>query len=45
MTEEQREIINDLDIVIAVLQVRYNTYSINKLILIKEKLKKEWEKN
>jgi hypothetical protein len=42
---EQQEILNDIDIVIAVLEVRDNTYCINKLKAIKEKLKKEWEKN
>lgn len=42
---EQQEILNDIDIVIAVLEVRDNTYCINKLTSIKEKLKKEWEKN
>jgi hypothetical protein len=45
MTEEQREILRDLEVVVAVLEVRDNTYCINKLTSIKEKLKKEWEKN
>lgn len=44
MTERQ-EILNDIDIVIAVLEVRDNTYCISKLKAIKEKLIKEWEKN
>lgn len=45
MTEEQREVLRDLEVVLAVLEVRDNTYCINKLMSIKEKLKKEWEKN
>lgn len=45
MTEEQREVLRDLEVVVAVLEVRDNTYCINKLKAIKEKLKKEWEKN
>lgn len=40
---EQQEILNDLDIVIAVLEVRDNTYCINKLKAIKEKLKEQWK--
>jgi activator of 2-hydroxyglutaryl-CoA dehydratase len=40
---EQQEILNDIDIVIAVLEVRDNTYCINKLKAIKEKLKEQWK--
>jgi hypothetical protein len=40
---EQQEILNDIDIVIAVLEVRDNTYCINKLKTIKEKLKEQWK--
>lgn len=43
MTAHQREVLNDLDIVIAVLEVRDNTYCINKLKAIKEKLKEQWK--
>lgn len=45
MTEEQREILRDLEVVVAVLEVRENTYCINKLKGIKEKLKEQWKKN
>ena len=40
---EQQEILNNLDIVIAVLSVSDNTYCINKLKAIKEKLKEQWK--
>jgi len=43
MTEEQREILRDLEVVVAVLEVRDNTYCINKLKTIKEKLKEQWK--
>lgn len=41
---QQQEILNDLDIVIAVLEVRDNTYCINKLKKITEKLVEEFNK-
>lgn len=43
MIEEQREILRDLEVVVAVLEVRDNTYCINKLKAIKEKLKEQWK--
>lgn len=43
MTEQQQEILNNIEIVISVLSVSDNTYCINKLKAIKEKLIKEWK--
>lgn len=43
MTEQQRDILNNLEIVISILSVSDNTYCINKLKIIAEKLKEEWK--
>lgn len=43
MTQQQRDILNNLEIVISVLSVSDNTYCINKLKAIKEKLKEQWK--
>lgn len=43
MTAQQREVLNDLELVISVLSVSDNTYCINKLKKIKEKLKEQWK--
>jgi hypothetical protein len=44
MTAQQREVLNDLELVISVLSVSDNTYCINKLKKITEKLVEEFNK-
>ena len=44
MTEQQRDILNNLEIVISILSVSDNTYCINKLKIIAEKLVEEFKK-
>lgn len=44
MTQQQRDILNNLEIVISVLSVSDNTYCINKLKIISEKLVEEFKK-
>jgi hypothetical protein len=44
MTAKQREVLIDLEIVISVLSVSDNTYCINKLKIIAEKLVEEFNK-
>lgn len=44
MTQQQRDILNNMEIVISILSVSDNTYCINKLKIIAEKLVEEFKK-
>jgi hypothetical protein len=45
MTDEQEGILIDISTIVSILENTDNVYCTEKLKRVKEKLKKEWEKN